>query len=85
MWSPTRIAVIDTRKINIAAGVRWFPVRDTKRGAIASPLSQRNVDRDGEQVREAVNTGRLHARIEHNPNFVARSHRHGFCPLRPKL
>jgi hypothetical protein len=50
--------------------MRWPPVRNAKRGSTVPLLVARNVGGDLEQIRETVNTGRLHARIEQNPNFV---------------
>jgi hypothetical protein len=50
--------------------MRWLPVRNAKREATVPLLIACNVGGDLEQIRETVNTGRLHARVEHNPNFV---------------
>jgi hypothetical protein len=49
--------------------MRWLPMRNAKRGSTVALLVARNVGGDLEQIRETVNTGRLHARVEHNPNF----------------
>jgi hypothetical protein len=46
--------------------MRWLPVRNAKRESTISLLIACNA----EQIRETVNTSRLHAWIEHNPNFV---------------
>jgi hypothetical protein len=43
---------------------------NAKRGPTISLLIKCDASGDAEQIRESVNTGRLHARIEHNPNFV---------------
>ena len=50
--------------------MRWLPVRNAKRESSVPPLIACNVGGDLEQIRETVNTGRLHAWVEHNPNFV---------------
>jgi hypothetical protein len=50
--------------------MRWLPVRNAKRESTVPLLIACNVGGDLEQIRETVNTGRLHARVEHNPNFV---------------
>jgi hypothetical protein len=50
--------------------MRWLPMRNAKRGSTISLLINRDASGDAEQIRQTVNTGRLHARIEHNPNFV---------------
>jgi hypothetical protein len=60
---------IAARKFGIAA-VRWLPVRNAKRESTVPLVIAGNVGGDLEQIRETVNTGRLHARVEHNPNFV---------------
>jgi hypothetical protein len=50
--------------------MRWLPMRNAKRGSTISLLIKCDASGDAEQIRETVNTGHLHARIEHNPNFV---------------
>jgi hypothetical protein len=45
-------------------------MRNAKRGSTVSVLIECNASGDAEQIRETVNTGRLRARVEHNPNFV---------------
>jgi hypothetical protein len=50
--------------------MRWLPVRNAKREATVPLLIAGNVGGDLEQIRETVNTGRLHAWVEHNPNFI---------------
>ena len=69
LWVSARIAVIYAPKLGIAA-MRWLPVRDAKREATVPLLIACNIGGDLEQIRETVNTGRLHAWVEHNPNFV---------------
>jgi hypothetical protein len=49
--------------------MRGLPVRNAKRESTVPLLIARNVGGDLEQIRETMNTGRLHARVEHNPNF----------------
>jgi hypothetical protein len=45
-------------------------VRNAKRESTVPLVIAGNVGGDFEQIRETVNTSRLHARVEHNPNFV---------------
>jgi hypothetical protein len=45
-------------------------MRNAKRESAISLLIKCDAAGGAEQIRETVNTGRLHARIEHNPNFV---------------
>ena len=47
-----------------------LPVRNAKPVSTVLRAIAGNVNGDLEQIRETVNTSRLHARIEHNPNFV---------------
>src|SRR4029077_1573426 len=74
LWAPARIAVIYARKFGIAA-MRWLPVRDAKRDWIMSLLIACNKSGDSEQIRKTVNRGRLHAGVNHNPNFITCRHR----------
>jgi len=41
-----------------------------KRESTVSPLIKCDARGDAEQIRETVNAGRLHAWVEHNPNFI---------------
>jgi hypothetical protein len=50
--------------------MRRLPVRNAKRKSTVPLLIACNVGSDLEQIRETVNTNRLHARVEHNPNFI---------------
>jgi propanol-preferring alcohol dehydrogenase len=50
-------------------------VRNAKREPAISLLIECNASGDAEQIRKTVNTGRLHARVEHNPNFVGGARR----------
>jgi hypothetical protein len=59
----------DIGKFGIAA-MRRLPMRHSERGSIISLLIERNAGCDVEQIRETANTGRLHARVEHHPNFL---------------
>jgi len=47
-----------------------LPVRNAKPVSTVLRAIAGNVGGDLEQIRETVNTSRLDARIEHNPNFV---------------
>jgi len=49
--------------------MRWLPMRNAKRGSTISLLIKCDASGDAEQIRETVNTSRLHARVEYNPNF----------------
>ena len=55
--------------------MRWLPVRNAKRKSTVPLVIAGNVGGDLEQIRETVNTSRLHARVEHNPNFIGRVRR----------
>jgi hypothetical protein len=57
------------RKFGIVA-MRRLLVCNAKRQSSVRLLIACSVGGDLEQIRETVNTGRLHARVEHNPNFV---------------
>jgi hypothetical protein len=77
--------------------MRWLPVRNAKRGSTVPLLIARNVGGDLEQIGETVNTRRLHAWVEHNPNFIAgagrccsslmtlRNNRHVFLFVSPSM
>ena len=69
LWVPARGAIIYAQKFGIAA-MRWLPVRNAKPESTVPLVVAGNVGGDLEQIRETMNTSRLHARIEHNPNFV---------------
>jgi hypothetical protein len=45
-------------------------VRHAERESTISLLIKCDAGGDAEQIRETVNTGRLHAWVEHNPNFI---------------
>jgi hypothetical protein len=49
--------------------MRWSPVRNAKRESIICLFIECNASGDPEQIRKTVNRRRLHARVEHNPNF----------------
>jgi hypothetical protein len=49
--------------------MHWLPVRNAKGGWSISLVMACNASGDVEQIRQTVNTGRLHARVEHNPYF----------------
>jgi hypothetical protein len=49
--------------------MRWLPMRNAKQGSAISLSIKRDASGDAKQIRETVNTGRLHARVEYNPNF----------------
>jgi hypothetical protein len=53
--------------------MRWLPLRNAKWEWTTSLFIECNASGDAEQIRETVNTGRLHARVKHNPNFVDRA------------
>jgi hypothetical protein len=55
--------------------MRWLPVRDAKPESIISLLIDSNARGDPKQVRKTVNRGRLHAGVNHNPNFNSCRHR----------
>src|SRR5262245_47830860 len=69
-----RIAVIYAQEFGIAA-MRWLPVRNAEAGSTISLLIKCNASGDTKQIRETVDTSRLHARVEHNPNFGCGSRR----------
>jgi hypothetical protein len=50
--------------------MRWLPVGNAKQEATVPLVIAGNVGGDLEQIFETVNTSRLHAWVEHNPNFV---------------
>src|SRR6266436_160812 len=83
LWVPARIAVIYARKFGIAA-MRWLPVRNAKRESTVPLVIARNVGGDLEQIRETVNTSRLHARVEHSPNFASDACMHRYLSLSAK-
>jgi hypothetical protein len=62
-------AVIDARKTRVAAMDR-LPMRNTKWGLARSPLIERNLGSDTEQIGKAQDTGLLRARIMNDANFV---------------
>jgi hypothetical protein len=66
--APARIAVVYAGKFGIVV-MRWLPMRNAKRESTISLLIKCDASGDAEQIRETVNTSRLHARVEHNPNF----------------
>ena len=80
LWVSTCIAVIYARKFGIAV-IRGLPVRNAKRKSTVTLLIACNVGGYLEQIRETVNTGRLHAWVEHNPNFIGSACRRGFLLL----
>jgi hypothetical protein len=55
--------------------MHWLPVCHAKRESTTSLLIERNASGDAEQIRETVNAGRLHAWVEHNPNFIGDARR----------
>src|SRR5262245_4296774 len=64
------IAVIQARECGTSAS-NCLPVCNAERGRpIISLLAESNASGNAEQIGETVNTGRLYARIKHNPNFV---------------
>src|SRR5229473_6351811 len=75
LWAAARGAVIDARKIRVAAMER-LPMRNTKWALARSPLIERNRGSDAEQIGKAQDTGHLRARIMHDANFVCRACRH---------
>src|SRR6266436_4690114 len=83
LWAPAPVAVIYARKFGIAA-MRWLPVRDAKRASIISLLIECNASGDPKQIRKTVNRGRLHAGINHNPNFIRCACRHRHLSLAAK-
>ena len=69
LWAAVRGAVIEARKIRVAAMER-LPVRNTKWAPPRSPLIDRNRGSDAEQIGQTQDTGHLRARIMHDANFV---------------
>src|SRR6266403_2719795 len=64
--------------------MRWLPVRDAKRASIISLLIECNASGDPKQIRKTVNRGRLHAGVNHNPNFIRCACRHRHLSLAAK-
>src|SRR6202047_600578 len=79
LWAAARGAVIDARKIRVAAMER-LPVRNTKWAPPRSPLIDRNRGSDAEQIGQTQDTGHLRARIMHDANFVCSACRHRVVP-----
>src|SRR6516164_365800 len=74
-WAAARGAVIDTRKILVAAVAR-LPMRNTKLALTRSPLIERNRGSGAEHIGKARDTSQLRARIIHDANFVFSACRH---------
>ena len=65
-------------------GYALVAVRDAKPDLIMSLLIECNASGDPKQIRKTVNRGRLHAGINHNPNFIRCACRHRHLSLAAK-
>src|ERR1700732_101751 len=84
LWAAARGAVIDARKIRVAAMER-LPMRNAKWALARSSLIERNRGGDAEQIGLQQDTGHLCASVMYDANFVCGTSRHRFSPSRSKL